>query len=444
MENYKKEHKLGQGAYGSVYLAKCLATGETVALKKVKLGSMNKTEREKAKQEVTLLSSLKHPNIVAYKGSFMDGNNLYIAMEYVDGGDLNDKILSNFGKKMSVNEILGIFSQLVLALQYIHSKHVLHRDLKPQNVFLTKNGVVKLGDFGVARVMSSSLEQATTMIGTPYYLPPESWSGQSYNAKADIYSLGVILYEMCMGDKPYKGQNTAQLFAAVMQGHYNPLSDDYPQYLSRLVDGMMSQKPMERPTTTQILKLPFIQEALKNIKEGHETTISRAQKKRLLPDSFFTKSKQAEPIPSPAKKKDDFEDDFVDDFVEDNSPESTPKNGDNDDDDFEDDFIEEDPELVDATSAIRKALEDDFEEDVEDWDYQEKEHKEAPPLSESMTYCIESIRAKLEDELGLDLFTQVYNEITEKHEGEAVEKLKDTNQHALMLVRRLIDLEEEV
>ena len=441
METYKKEYKLGEGAYGSVYLAKNQVTGETVALKKVKLGKLPAAQKEKAKQEVTLLSSLKHPNIVAYKGSFTYHDNLYIAMEYVDGGDLNDKILNQAKNPMSVKEILGIFAQIVLALQYIHSKNVLHRDLTPQNVFLTKSNIVKLGDFGVAKVMSNSLEQAQTMIGTPYYLPPEVWSGHSYNTKADIYSLGAILYEMCMREKPYTGQNTAQLFAAVMQGHYKPIPDSFPADLRRLVDGMMSPKPMERPTATQILKLPFIQEALKSVQEGHESII--IAKKRLLPDNLFAKKKPVQE----EKKKDDFEDDFVDDFVEE-SPSPTPKKdkpNDDIEDDFEDDFIDEDdPDLVDATSAIRKALNDDMEEDVSDWDYQEKEHQDALPLNDSMTYCIESIRAKLEDELGIDFFSQVYNEIVENKEGSAVAKLRENNPPTLMLVRRLIDLEEEV
>ena len=313
--------------------------------------------------------------------------------------------------------------------------------MKPQNVFLTKTNIVKLGDFGVAKVMANSLDQAQTMIGTPYYLPPEVWSGQSYNSKADIYSLGAILYEMCMCEKPYSGQNTAQLFAAVMQGHYKPLPQTYPADLRRLIDGMMSPRPMERPSASQILKLPFIQDALKSVQEGHESII--IAKKRLLPDNLFAKKKQTNPPEE--KKKDEFEDDFVDDFVEE-SPTPTPKKDTNDDldDDFEDDFIDEDdPELVDATSAIRKALNDD-EEDISDWDYQEKEHQDALPLNESMTYCIEEIRAKLEDELGIDLFSQVYDEITEKREGSAVNELKANNPPALMLVRRLIDLEEEV
>lgn len=430
MERYQKRHKLGEGAYGSVYLAIDKKTGEQVALKKVKLQKMSKAEREKAHYEVELLSSLKHPNIVAYKDSWTVDNYLFIAMEYVDGGDLNDKILRQNDKPFTLQAILDIFVQITLALQYIHGKNVLHRDLKPQNIFLTKNNVVKLGDFGVAKVMENSFDFAHTLIGTPYYLAPEVWSGEAYNAKADMYSLGVMLYEMCCLRKPYLGNNTAQLYSALLKGEYPPVPSTYPVELCRLVDGMLSPKPMERPSASQILKIPFIKNAMDSLATKREEIITTKQK-RLLPANIVALSKS---------KKIEFEDDFID--ASELSP-SKPSHADFDGE-FEDDFIDEadHDEIAEAANAIRQVLESP--EECDTWQFMQSARPNDDFANESLTCCIEELREKLEKELGFELFRKVYNEINDGNEGSAVDECRDFDGDALMLVRRLIELEQEV
>jgi NIMA (never in mitosis gene a)-related kinase len=144
----------------------------------VKLAGLPKKEADSAMREATLLKSLHHPNIISYVESFTDSvaGKLYIVMEYADGGDLAGRI-ADVKKKgaggMNEDEALNIFVQICLALKHLHDRHLIHRDLKAANVFLMKSGVVKLGDFGIARSLSNSADLAKTQIGTPYYLSPE-------------------------------------------------------------------------------------------------------------------------------------------------------------------------------------------------------------------------------------------------------------------------------
>ena len=112
---------------------------------------------------------------------------------------------------MDEETILSWFTQICLALKHIHDRKILHRDLKAQNVFLMKSGIVKLGDFGIARVLSSTSEMAATVVGTPYYISPEIVQSNTYNFKTDVWSIGVLLYEMCALKPPFNGQNLHQL-----------------------------------------------------------------------------------------------------------------------------------------------------------------------------------------------------------------------------------------
>jgi NIMA (never in mitosis gene a)-related kinase len=146
----------------------------------------------------------------------------------------------------------------MVALKYVHSRKVIHRDLKPQNIFLTRVGVVKIGDFGVSRTLENSGDLARTRCGTPYYLSPEIWGGQAYNSQTDIWSAGCILYEMCTLQKPFQAQNVNQLLVAILQSRYQPVSSRYSDDLRSLVGRMLNQAPTDRPTAADILQLPFI------------------------------------------------------------------------------------------------------------------------------------------------------------------------------------------
>jgi NIMA (never in mitosis gene a)-related kinase len=138
-------------------------------------------------------------------------------MDYADGGDLSDKIKSTKESHefITENEVLNYFTQMCLAIKHIHDRKIIHRDLKAQNIFLEKNGTIKLGDFGIAKVLEQTVAQANTQVGTPYYISPEIIKGKKYSFETDIWSLGVILYEMCALDVPIKAKNLHELYMKI-------------------------------------------------------------------------------------------------------------------------------------------------------------------------------------------------------------------------------------
>jgi NIMA (never in mitosis gene a)-related kinase len=258
MQNYYILKTLGSGAAGDVFLARHRPTNEKVALKMIIPTVERPQISEQTLKEVNLMKSLSHPNVVGYRDSFKDSGKLYIAMEYVDGGDLSAMISERRGRLLSEDDILKIFIQLMVALKYVHFRKVIHRDLKPQNIFLARVGVIKLGDFGISRALESSIDLARTRCGTPYYLSPEIWGGQAYNSQTDIWSAGCVLYELCTLQKPFQGQNVNQLLVAILQSKYQPLTSRYTDDLRSLVARMLSQEPTDRPTAADILQLPFV------------------------------------------------------------------------------------------------------------------------------------------------------------------------------------------
>eukprot|EP00971_Amphidinium_carterae_P025576 504339-Amphidinium_carterae.1 len=175
-EEYEKVKLLGEGAFGAAYLVKPLKKpGIQHVAKEIRIAHLTEKQRETALAESEVLRNMNHSNIVAYIESFLEGPKLYIVMEYADGGCLADKIAKRRDDetKFEEQDIMFIFVQVSLALLHIHARKTVHRDLKPLNIFLTKDGIVKLGDFGIAKVMDSTTSGAQTTIGTPFYLSPE-------------------------------------------------------------------------------------------------------------------------------------------------------------------------------------------------------------------------------------------------------------------------------
>ena len=198
MENYDSMRKIGRGNYGTVYLARDTRNGKHYCLKQIQMETYSAEERANAQQEVEVLRTLDHPGIVRYREHFLHGDSLCVVMTYCEGGDLAATIKRRAKKEDNFTEaeVLDWFVQLVMALHHVHSKKILHRELKTQNIFITKN-LVKLGGFGIAKVMEGSMSAASTVIGTPYYMSPEVCQNQPYSYKSDVWALGCILYEMC-------------------------------------------------------------------------------------------------------------------------------------------------------------------------------------------------------------------------------------------------------
>ena len=189
MKRFRKIRNLGRGQSGEVLLVE-QEDASLVAMKQIYI------EDESAiNQEVSALETLEHPNIIHYHESFVQEGYLHIIIDYAEGGDLASRIRAAKSKPYNFPEaqIRKWFSQMAMALEYIHSKKIVHRDLKTQNIFLTKTGDVKIGDFGICRVFNKSDELASTIVGTSYYIAPEVCKGELYCYKADIWSHGCIL-----------------------------------------------------------------------------------------------------------------------------------------------------------------------------------------------------------------------------------------------------------
>ncbi len=166
---------------------------------------------------------------------------------------MKSKITNQKGRFFSENQIIDWFTQLCLAMKHIHDRKILHRDIKSQNVFLTKNGLIKLGDFGIAKCLDTTLQQAKTFIGTPYYLSPEMVQNLPYSFKSDVWSMGILVYEMCALKMPFDGLSIADLSLKIIKGIYTPIPNNFSKELKMLVNSLLNVDPTKRPSINDIL-----------------------------------------------------------------------------------------------------------------------------------------------------------------------------------------------
>ncbi|XP_077572539.1 serine/threonine-protein kinase Nek1 isoform X10 [Stigmatopora nigra] len=258
MDKYEKVMKIGEGSFGKAILVKDKKDGHQYVIKEVCISGMSEKARQESRKEVAVLANMSHPNIVQYKESFEERGFLYIVMDYCEGGDLFKKINSQKGMFFPEEQILDWFVQICLALKYIHDRKILHRDIKSQNIFLTKDGTVQLGDFGIARVLNSTVELARTCIGTPYYLSPEICENKPYNNKSDIWALGCVLYEMCTLKHAFEAGNMKNLVLKIIRGSYHPVAVHYSSELRSILAQLFKHNPRERPSVSSILDKPFL------------------------------------------------------------------------------------------------------------------------------------------------------------------------------------------
>ena len=206
---YEVMSELGQGAMGVVYKARDPLIDRTVAIKTINLGLAEEEKDEyegRFYQEARAAGRLNHPNIVTIYDVGKSGDIAYIAMEFLQGCELRD-LLREKGK-LPVDQVLDIVSQVAQGLAYAHEHDIVHRDIKPSNIMIIRDGHVKITDFGIARMASSAVRTQTGMVlGSPKYMSPEQVLGKSIDQRSDIFSLGVMLYEMLAGDAPFVGEN---------------------------------------------------------------------------------------------------------------------------------------------------------------------------------------------------------------------------------------------
>jgi serine/threonine-protein kinase len=241
---------LGRGAMGTVYEGFDPIIARRVAIKTVNLDDTDDAEAAEGllrfRREAQAAGRLTHPNIVGiYDYGESDGL-AYIVMEYVEGETL--KSVLDRGERFATADALRMMRSLLAGLAYSHDNGVIHRDIKPANVMITREEQVKLADFGVARIESSSLTQAGTMIGTPSYMSPEQFMGQTIDMRTDIYSAGVMLYQLLTGEKPFEGSITAIMHKVLNVEPPAPsaLSISVPPRLDAIVRKAMAKRPDDR------------------------------------------------------------------------------------------------------------------------------------------------------------------------------------------------------
>src|SRR5262245_40724114 len=255
------EKELGSGAMGTVYRAILREDGKsdrTVALKVIAFGlSSNEQALARFEREYKILKQLKHPNIVRHVGTGRYKGTSFFAMEFVDGRSL-DKVMAERmaaapGKPaFTWEEVIEMGKPLCAALQHAHDKGIIHRDLKPSNLMVTPEGILKLTDFGIAKDIDvTALTGANNTIGTAAYMSPEQCKGErNLTGKSDLYSLGVVFYELLTGRKPFQAESSVDMFLLHVTGTFErpaKLNPDIPIWLDTLVCQMMEKKPEHRP-----------------------------------------------------------------------------------------------------------------------------------------------------------------------------------------------------
>ena len=267
--NYKKIQQLGEGSFGKAFLCKRESDDSLCVIKQILIEGMDKKEKDDVLNESIILAKLDHLNIIKFFEVFESNKPKHmvnIVTEYADGGDLSEKIKEkkNKNNNFTESEILDYFTQICLAIKHIHEKKIIHRDLKSGNIFLMKNGLVKLGDFGIAKRFQKTMDKAKTFIGTPYYLSPEIINGKPYDSKSDIWSLGVLLYEMMTFKMPFNANSLPMLSVKIMRGQYIPPPTIYTKDLRELVTKCLTVEPKNRPSIQEILRMPIIQNRIRS------------------------------------------------------------------------------------------------------------------------------------------------------------------------------------
>ena len=248
---YEILRELGQGAMGVVYLGRDPKINREVAIKTLSYSNVEQELfeefRERFLREAEAAGRLTHPNIVTIYDVGEEHDMAYMAMELLKGSDLLGYCRK--GSLLPPKKLLDILASVADALEYAHSNEVVHRDIKPDNIILLDEGQVKVADFGIARVMSASDTQTGVLLGTPSYMSPEQVEGARVDGRSDLFSLGIVMYEMLSGEKPFKADNLANMMFAISNVSFTSLkkvAPDVPDCCSRIVNKLLRKDPDKR------------------------------------------------------------------------------------------------------------------------------------------------------------------------------------------------------
>lgn len=276
LDDFEIGKPLGRGKFGRVYLARERRTKYIVALKVLSKAQIQRAKFEhQLRREIEIQSHLRHPNILRMYGYFWDAEKIYLILEYAQGGELYKHLMdqqSGFDEKTAA----GIIVQLANALDYCHSKNVIHRDLKPENLLLGRNGIIKIADFGWS--VHSPSSRRTTMCGTLDYLPPEIVNHQEHDAQADVWSLGILCYELLVGTPPFEAPSTNSTYQRIL-GVDLQFPYQVKQDARDLIAKFLMKQPSQRIALAHVPSHPWIKRVLQAKKKNASSTSGEKKQK---------------------------------------------------------------------------------------------------------------------------------------------------------------------
>ncbi|KAJ9448582.1 putative serine/threonine-protein kinase A [Diplonema papillatum] len=314
-KTYDKVRTIGRGTSGVAFLARRRSDGKQLLLKDIRWEGISEEEKDNARKEARILSRLRHPNVVKWEETLEDDESLAIVTEYCDGGDLEHFLTARKDRgdpDLPEDEALRLFVQMCLAVSYLHSKNIIHRDLKAANFFLCSTGVVKVGDLGIARddtippksnhnsprsgpprhsdFLADPLAPGRTICGTPFYIAPEVFDSKGHSRTSDAWSLGVILHELLSGEKPFHADHFMGLVALITTAAPRPLlRADVSAETKDLLAGLLEKNGRRRLSVDRVLRSPLLAKPLLALQERLQRAIdgkSARKQSRELPPGY--------------------------------------------------------------------------------------------------------------------------------------------------------------